>query len=55
MKRSSAPVAISVGVSTEVHVAPGAFHGFEGMVPDAGVSRRFVAACIDALKRAFAG
>lgn len=44
---------IRAGVPTEVYVAPGAFHGFETMVPDAVVSRNFTERCLDALRRAF--
>ncbi|MEO3872427.1 alpha/beta hydrolase [Nonomuraea sp. B12E4] len=41
------------GVSTEFHLYPGAFHGFDGMVPDTELSRRARAARLAALKRAF--
>jgi acetyl esterase/lipase len=44
---------IRSGVPTEVYVAPGAFHGFEAMVPDAWISRAFTDRCIEALRRAF--
>lgn len=44
---------IRAGVPTELYVAPGAFHGFEAMVPDATVSQLFIAHCQGALKRAF--
>jgi acetyl esterase/lipase len=40
------------GVSTELHVYPGAFHGFT-MVPGAKVSQAFVRDQLDALTRAF--
>ncbi|MFG1696586.1 alpha/beta hydrolase [Nonomuraea sp. NPDC049309] len=40
------------GVSTEFHLYPGAFHGFDMMVPDAELSRRARAAREAALKRA---
>jgi triacylglycerol lipase len=46
---------IRAGVPTELYVAPGAFHGFESMVPDAWVSRALTGRCLDALRRAFAG
>ena len=46
---------IRAGVPTELYVAPGAFHGFEAMVPDARISRAFTDRCIDALRRALAG
>lgn len=45
---------IRAGVPTEVYVAPGAFHGFEAMAPEAAVSQRFIALGDDALRRAFA-
>ena len=45
---------LRAGVPTELYVAPGAFHGFEAMVPEATVSRRFIAFTEEALKRAFA-
>ncbi|MFI7125616.1 alpha/beta hydrolase fold domain-containing protein [Nonomuraea sp. NPDC050153] len=41
------------GVSTELHLYPGAFHGFDGMVPDAALSKRARAARLAALKRAY--
>ncbi|GAA3216223.1 alpha/beta hydrolase [Nonomuraea helvata] len=41
------------GVSTEFHLYPGAFHGFDGMVPDAELSKRARAARLAALKRAY--
>lgn len=37
------------GVPCDVHVAEGAFHGFDGLRPRAGVSRRFDAARVGAL------
>jgi acetyl esterase/lipase len=46
---------VRAGVPTELYMAPGAFHGFEAMAPDAQVSRRFITQADDALKRAFAG
>jgi acetyl esterase/lipase len=45
---------ICTGVTTELHVWPGAFHGFEVMVPDAAISRAAVADHIGALQRVFA-
>jgi acetyl esterase/lipase len=45
---------INAGVPTELHVIPGAYHGFDLLVPDAGVSKRFAAAWTIALNRAFA-
>jgi acetyl esterase/lipase len=44
---------LDAAVPTEVVVAPGAFHGFDMMAKDAAVSRRFSAAKLDALRRAF--
>ncbi|WP_043631799.1 alpha/beta hydrolase [Nonomuraea candida] len=41
------------GVSTEFHLYPGAFHGFDMMVPDAGLSRRARQAREAALRRAW--
>ncbi len=43
---------MQAGVSTELHVYPGAFHGFDGFVPDAGISKRFTAERDQALKYA---
>ncbi|NMN05436.1 MULTISPECIES: alpha/beta hydrolase [unclassified Novosphingobium] len=42
------------GVPTELLVIPGAYHGFDRVVPDAGPSRRLIQARFDALRRAFA-
>lgn len=42
---------LAAGVPTELHVYPGAFHGFNGFVPGAAVSRRFNADRDHALKR----
>jgi acetyl esterase/lipase len=44
---------LQAGVPTEVYVAPGAFHGFEAIAPNATISRIFIERCIDAVKRAF--
>lgn len=41
------------GVCTELYVAPGAYHGFDAVVPDAIVSKTFTAALHGALLRAF--
>jgi acetyl esterase/lipase len=41
------------GVSTEFHLYPGGFHGFDGMVPDTELSRRARATRLAALKRAY--
>jgi acetyl esterase/lipase len=43
---------IQAGVATELHVYPGAFHGFNAFAPGAPVSRQCNAACDDALKKA---
>ncbi len=42
---------LAAGVPTELHVYPGAFHGFNGFVPSADISRRFNAERDSALKR----
>lgn len=44
---------ILAGVSTELHVVPGAYHGFDVYVPQAPLSIQFTAAWNAALKRAF--
>jgi acetyl esterase/lipase len=41
---------MQAGVPTELHVYPGAFHGFEGLVPNAAVSVRAVNEYTEALK-----
>jgi acetyl esterase/lipase len=46
---------IDAHVPTEVMVLPGAFHGFDGIAAETAVARRFTAAKLDALRRAFAG
>jgi len=43
---------IQAGVPTELHVYPGAFHGFDLFAPSAAVSKRFKAERDQALKRA---
>ncbi|CAL1692155.1 Acetyl esterase [Brevundimonas subvibrioides] len=45
---------VQAGVATELHVAPGAFHAFDFVVPEARVSRAFTAAWKAALAHAFA-
>jgi acetyl esterase/lipase len=45
---------IDAGVPTELHVIPGAYHGFDVLVPDAAVSKRFAESWMVALRRAFA-
>ena len=42
---------MQAGVPTELHVYPCAFHGFEGLVPNAAVSIRTVNEYTEALKR----
>ena len=42
---------LAAGVPTELHVYPGAFHGFNAFVPSAEISRRFNAERDHALKR----
>ncbi len=41
------------GVSTELHVFPGAFHGWEGSLPAAAISQRAINERVAVLKRAF--
>jgi acetyl esterase/lipase len=43
---------IQAGVPTELHVYPGAFHGFDMFAPSAAVSKQFKAERDNALKRA---
>ncbi|WP_089212504.1 alpha/beta hydrolase [Streptosporangium subroseum] len=43
---------VQAGVSTEFHLYPGAFHGFDGMIPEAEISRRAAAERVVALRRA---
>jgi acetyl esterase/lipase len=45
---------VHAGVATELLVVPGAFHGFDRLVPDAEVSRQFSASWKSALRKAFA-
>jgi acetyl esterase/lipase len=44
----------NAGVPTELHVIPGAYHGFDVLAPDAAVSARFTETWKTALKRAYA-
>ena len=46
---------LRAGVPTDLHVYPGAFHGFEGLAPSADVSRRFINDRNHVLKRALHG
>lgn len=45
---------IDAGVPTELYVAPGAYHGFFFLVPNAAVSKKFDLSYNDALAKAFA-
>ena len=42
---------ISSGVPVEVHVAAGAYHGFDGLAPETAPAQRFTATLIEALGR----
>lgn len=44
---------MQAGVTTELHVYPGAYHGWDLAAPAAAVSRRAIADRMDALRRAF--
>lgn len=44
---------IEAGVSTELHIVPGAYHGFEMFAPEAAVSKQYRALRNAALIRAF--
>lgn len=46
---------VDAGVSTELLVVPGAFHGFQLIAPGASVSRQFNGAIENSLQRALAG
>jgi acetyl esterase/lipase len=46
---------LQAGVPTELHVYPGAFHGFDVLVPDAEISRRAIEERDAALRRALHG
>jgi acetyl esterase/lipase len=43
---------IQAGIPSEMHVYPGAYHGFNGFVPGATISRKCNATCDQALKKA---
>jgi acetyl esterase/lipase len=45
---------VDAGVPVQFHLTPGAFHGFDFVVPEARVSREFTAAWKSALRAAFA-
>jgi acetyl esterase/lipase len=42
---------LTAGVSTELHVYPGAYHGFEGFAPDSALARQAAANRLEALRR----
>jgi len=44
---------LAAGVGVELNVVPGAFHAFDGIAPDASLSRLFAQAWREALRRAF--
>jgi acetyl esterase/lipase len=44
---------MQAGVATELHVYPGAYHGWDSVAPEAAVSKRAIADRMDALRRAF--
>lgn len=44
---------VAAGVSTQLHLTPGAFHGFDFVSPEARVSREFTAAWKSALRARF--
>ena len=45
---------VTAGVPVELLVVPGAYHGFDGIAPDATLTRQFRAAQLGSLRRAFA-
>jgi acetyl esterase/lipase len=45
---------VQAGIATELLVVPGAFHGFDLLVPDAEASKQFSASWKTALRKAFA-
>ena len=44
---------LAAGVAAELHVYPGAYHGFDAIAPQAGVSRRLIGERDRAMKKAF--
>lgn len=44
---------VDAGVPAELHVVPGAFHGFDDAAPEASISKQFRSAKLNALRRAF--
>lgn len=45
---------VHAGVATELRVVPGAYHGFDVLVPDAAAAKQFSASWQTALRKAFA-
>jgi len=45
----------AAGIETELNLVPGAFHGFDLIAPRTELARSFVAAKMNALRRAFSG
>lgn len=45
---------VQAGIPTELHVYPGAYHGFNGFAPGATISRQCNATCNEALEKALA-
>jgi len=45
---------VRAGVATQLHVTPGAYHGFDFIAPESRVAREFTAAWKSALRAAFA-
>ena len=43
----------AASVLTELVVVPGAYHGFDVILPDTNVAKRFVTAKVEALRQAF--
>lgn len=43
------------GVSAELYLYPGAFHGSGGLVPTAELSQRMRTECVDAIRRGLGG
>ncbi len=44
---------IDAAVATELHIVPGAFHGFDGVAADTSIAKQFTLAKMNALRRAF--
>ena len=45
---------INAGIPVELNVVPGAFHGFDIIAPETGVTRQFLARLVEAMKSALA-